>query len=86
MITVNDYLHARNADDLVRYVEDSVRQVLALGTESRPEGDDIESGWLARLPGHDPHTEDGRRWIPWDPSTSVPDHADQLACRARRRS
>ena len=83
MITVDDYRTTRHPEDLLGYVQDAVRMTLQLGGSDTAE---ITLGWLARVPGYDVHTEDGRRWIAWEPGTPIPDKADQLACRGVRRS
>ena len=78
VITVDDYRHATSPADLIAFVEGDIRRGLQPGT--------VETEWWARLPGYDVHQIDGRKWVPWAPDHAVPDHADQLACRARRQS
>jgi hypothetical protein len=84
VITVDDYRHAAEPAGLIAFAEDEVRRTLQPGT-GEPAGE-IRTGWLARVPGYDVHQIDGRRWVPWEPGSDLPDHADQLACRARRTS
>jgi hypothetical protein len=84
VITVDDYRRAASPGDLIAFVEDAARRTLHPGN-GEPAGE-IVTGWMARVPGYDVHQIDGRKWVPWEPGSDLPDHADQLACRARRQS